>query len=102
MDGEVKLMMTWDILPGKEEDYFEFHVRKFVPALETMGLMLHEAWLTQYGNHPRLMVEAIIPSLRRAKNLLVSNEWDDLGLQLEDLVENFDYKIVPSRTRWQM
>ncbi len=67
-----------------------------------MGLALHEAWLTQYGNHPRLMVEATIPSLRRAKRLLVSTEWDDLGIQLDELVENFDYKIVPSRTRWQM
>ena len=51
MDNKVKLMMTWDILPGKEEEYFEFHVRKFVPSLEKMGLTLHEAWLTQYGDH---------------------------------------------------
>lgn len=102
MGSEVKLMMTWDILPGKEEEYFEFHVREFVPALEQMGLTLHEAWLTQYGDQPRLMVEAIIPNLPRAKNVLSSNEWDDLGMHLYDLVENFDYKLVPNRTRWQM
>jgi hypothetical protein len=102
MDGEVKLMMTWDILPGREEDYFEFHIRKFVPTLEQMGLTLHEAWLTQYGDHPRLMVEALVPSLGRARRILGSDEWDNLGLLLHDLVENFNYKLVPSRTRWQM
>jgi hypothetical protein len=102
MDGEVKLMMTWDILPGREEDYFEFHIRKFVPTLEKMGLTLHEAWLTQYGDHPRLMVEALVPNLGRARRILHSDEWDNLGLLLSDLVENFDYKVVPSRTRWQM
>jgi hypothetical protein len=102
MDGEVKLMMTWDILPGREEDYFEFHIRKFVPTLEQMGLTLHEAWLTQYGDHPRLMVEALVTSLGRARRILHSDDWDNLGLLLSDLVENFDYKIVPSRTRWQM
>ncbi len=102
MDNKVKLMMTWDILPGKEEEYFEFHVRKFVPALEKMGMTLHEAWLTQYGEHPRLMVEAIIQSLQKARNLLESHEWDTLGMELYDLVENFDYKVVPNRTRWQM
>jgi hypothetical protein len=102
MSGEVKLMMTWDILPGREEDYFEFHIRQFVPALEKMGLVLHEAWLTQYGEQPRLMVEALVPSLTRARNILVSNDWDHLGMLLQDLVENFDYKVVPNRTRWQM
>jgi hypothetical protein len=102
MESEVKLMMTWDILPGREEDYFEFHILKFIPALEKMGLVLHEAWLTQYGDQPRLMVEALVPSLARARSILQSNEWDNLGLLLEDLVENFAYKVVPFRTRWQM
>lgn len=102
MDKEVKLMMTWDILPGKEEEYFEFHVRQFVPALEKLGLELHEAWLTQYGDYPRLMVEAIIPNVSRAYRVLDSEDWNDLGYQLEELVENFKYKVVPNRTRWQM
>jgi len=46
----VKLLMTWDIRPGREEDYFEFHIQKFVPALEKMGLKLSEAWLTVYSD----------------------------------------------------
>lgn len=102
MAAEVKLMMTWDILPGREEEYFEFHIRKFMPTLEKMGLILHEAWLTQYGDYPRLTVEALIPNLRRAQNILGSDEWDDLGLLLHDMVENFDYKLIPNRTRWQL
>ena len=102
MSKEVKLMMFWDILPGREEDYFEFHVREFVPALEQMGLFLHEAWLTVYGEQPRLMAEAVISNLTRAKRVLTSEEWADLGLQLTDLVENFEYKLIPNRTSWQM
>ena len=102
MDSKVKLMMTWDILPGKEEDYFEFHVRKFIPALENLGLVLHEAWLTQYGDYPRLTVEAVIPNYNRATSVLESEDWNDLGLLLQDLVENFKYKVVPFRTRWQI
>jgi hypothetical protein len=102
MAEEVKLMMTWDILPGREEEYFEFQIRKFVPALERLGLSLHEAWLTVYGDSPRLTVEAVIPSMSQARKVLESNEWDELGNQLDDLVENFDYKLIPNRTRWQM
>jgi hypothetical protein len=102
MEGTVKLMMTWDILPGREEDYFEFHIRRFIPTLEKMGLSIHEAWLTQYGDYPRLTVEALAPNLKKAQNILGSNDWIDLGLLLQDMVENFDYKLIPARTRWQM
>ena len=98
----VKLMMTWDILPGREEEYFEFHIRQFVPTLEKLGLALNEAWLTVYGDSPRLMAEAVISNANKANQVLQSEQWDTLGTQLQDFVENFDYKVIPARTRWQM
>jgi hypothetical protein len=102
--AKLKLMMTWDILPGREEDYFEFHIQKFVPAMEGLGLSLHEAWLTVYSesDQPRLMAEAVINNLASANKALDSSEWQDLNLQISDFVENFDYKVIPFRTRWQM
>ena len=98
----VKLLMTWDIQPGREEDYFEFHIRKFVPTLEGLGVALSEAWLTVYGEQPRLLAEAVMSDLNAARKLLDSNAWDDLGTQMEDLVENFDYKVVAARGGFQM
>jgi len=102
MMSTVKLLMTWDIQPGREEDYFEFHIRKFVPALEGLGVALSEAWLTVYGEQPRLLAEAVMPDIDAARKLLDSNAWDDLGSQMEDLVENFDYKVVAARGGFQM
>ncbi|MGH2582628.1 MAG: hypothetical protein ACRDFQ_07005 [Anaerolineales bacterium] len=98
----VKLLMTWDIQQGREEDYFEFHIRKFIPALEGLGIALSEAWLTVYGEQPRLLAEAVIPSLDSARKVLDSAGWDDLGTQMENLVENFDYKVVPARSGFQI
>ena len=98
----VKLMMTWDILPGREEEYFEFHIRQFVPALEKLGLTLNEAWLTVYGDSPRLMAEAVINNINIANQVLDSKQWEELGVQLQDFVDNFEYKLVPARSRWQM
>lgn len=100
--ASVKILMSWDILPGREEDYFEFHIRKFVPALEKLGLKLSEAWLTVYGKHPRLTAEAVMPNFNAAQRILNSTEWDNLGMQLDELVENFDYKVIPARTGFQM
>jgi len=39
----VKLLMTWDILPGKEQEYFEFVVRDFIPG-EGKGEERTSAW----------------------------------------------------------
>lgn len=99
---KVKLLMSWDIQPGREEDYFEFHIRKFVPALEALGVALSEAWLTVYGEQPRLLAEAKIPNLSVARKMLHSHAWSDLGLEMETLVENFEYKLIPARNGFQL
>ena len=98
----VKLLMSWDIPPGNEEQYFEFHIRRFIPALENLGLKLNEAWLTVYGEHPRMTAEALMNNVASAKKVLDSPEWDDLERELDDLVENFSCKIIPARRRFQL
>lgn len=94
--------MTWDIRSGREEEYFEFHIRKFLPALEKMGLNLSEAWLTVYGEQPRMMAEASLKNLVLAQRILVSSGWQELGAQLDDFVENFDYKVIPATGGFQL
>jgi hypothetical protein len=94
--------MSWDIQPGNEESYFEFHIRKFVPTLDAIGLTLNEAWLTQYGNQPRMTAEAVMPSMAKAQQILASNEWEKLCSQLDDFVENFTFKVIPARGGLQM
>jgi hypothetical protein len=97
----VKLLMTWDILPGKEQEYFEYHIREFIPALENIGLSLNEAWITVYGKGPKLAAEAVLENLDKAMNLINSSGWDDLSMQLEDFAENFEYKVIPAKKSWQ-
>jgi len=33
-----KLIMTWDINPEREQEYFEFVVREFLPHVPTVGI----------------------------------------------------------------
>ncbi|MEK6193352.1 MAG: hypothetical protein N2F24_03870 [Deltaproteobacteria bacterium] len=100
--ADVKLLMTWDIRSGREEDYFEFHIRKFLPTLEKLGVNLSEAWLTVYGEQPRMMAEANMSSLAKAQGVLYSPAWEDLGMELDDYVENFDYKLVKAASGFQL
>jgi hypothetical protein len=40
----LKLIMTWDIKPEHEQEYFEFVVREFIPGVQRLGLDLQDAW----------------------------------------------------------
>lgn len=98
----VKLLMTWDILPGQEQEYFEFVVRDFIPGMQRMGLETNQAWFTMYGDQPQIMAEALMPDLPEMQELLESQDWDELKLQLLDYVEDFELKVVQARKGFQM
>jgi hypothetical protein len=98
----VKLLMTWDIIPGREQEYFEFVVRDFLPGMQRMGLEPNDAWVTLYGNHPKIMTVAQTSSYAGLAKLLASSEWNSLITQLMDYAENYQHKIVPARGSFQM
>ncbi len=99
---DVKLLMTWDIQPGREQDYFEFVVRDFVPGMQKLGMQPTDAWYTFYGDQPQIMAGVVMPSLDEMERVLNSEDWDDLTAKLMDYVEDFDYKIIPARGGFQM
>jgi hypothetical protein len=98
----VKLIMTWDITPGREQEYFEFVVREFIPQVQQMGMELKDAWLTMYGEQPQIMASAQMSDLSSMQSILVSKEWQGLINRLLDFVENYQYKIVPAKAGFQM
>ncbi len=98
----VKLLMTWDILPGREQEYFEFVVRDFIPAVQKMGLEVSDAWFTMYGNRPQIMASVQTSSLSEMRSILGASDWNDLTGRLMEYVENFDYKVVEAKSSFQL
>jgi hypothetical protein len=98
----VKLIMTWDITPGREQEYFEFVVREFIPQVQQLGMELKDAWLTMYGEQPQIMASAQMSDLTEMQGILDSKEWQGLVNRLLDYVENYQFKIVPAKTGFQM
>jgi len=98
----VKILMTWDILSGREQEYFEFVVRDFIPGIQRMGMEPSDAWFTMYGRQPQILVSAQMPNAASLQQKLNTLEWKELTGRLMDYVENFDYKIVPARSGFQM
>ena len=98
----VKLLLTWDILPGREQDYFEFVVRDFIPGMQHLGMEPGDAWFTMYGSQPQILVAAQMNSMNALQSVLDSPDWDSLTRRLMDYVENFNFKVVQARGGFQM
>jgi len=98
----VKLLMTWDIRPGREQEYFEFVIREFIPQIQKLGLDPTDAWYTVYGDHPQILVSAKSETLKFLKQVMNSDEWNSLINKLLDYVENFEQKTVVDHPGFQL
>jgi len=98
----VKLLMTWDIRPGREQEYFEFVVREFMPGIQRIGLKPSEAWVTTYGDQPQIMTGMLADSSEEMQVALDSEEWITLRGQLLEYVINLESKVIEARGGFQM
>jgi len=98
----VKVIMTWDILPGKEQEYFEFVVRDLVPGMQRIGIQPTEAWFTQYGDQPQILTGGIADNLIDMQDALESDDWLQLRERLAEYVTNFSMKVVKASGGFQM
>jgi hypothetical protein len=98
----VKLLMTWDILPGREQDYFEFVVREFVPGMQRLGIQPTEAWYTTYGDRPQILTGGVTENMDRMQRALETDDWSQLRDNLLEFVTNFEWKVVRTSGGFQM
>jgi len=96
-----KIIMTWDILPEREQEYFEFVVREFLPAVQKLGFKLSDAWVTVYGDYPQILVGAVLPSIKRVVDTIQSEKWQSLENKLFDFVTDYESKIVEAKSSFQ-
>jgi len=97
----VKLLMTWDIAPDHEQEYFEFVIGEFIPGVQRLGLQPVEAWATMYGDYPQIQVSILAEDLAGAQRILRLDGWSQLQDKLFALVKDFSFKIVPARNGFQ-
>lgn len=98
----IKLLMTWDIRPGKESEYFEFVVQEFAPKLLRMGIQPTEAWYTVYGEGPQILAGGVVEDRASLDKALAGEDWQRLKKKLLTYVSNFSYKIVLHTGNFQL
>ncbi len=98
----VKLLMTWDIRPGKESEYFEFVVQEFGPKLVRLGIQPTEAWYTVYGGGPQILAGGVTEDRASLDRALQSEDWQKLKKKLLTYVTNFSAKVVKNTGNFQL
>ena len=98
----MKLLMTWDILPNQEQEYFEFVISEFIPEIKELGIRPEDLWYTMYGEQPQIMIAAKIQSQAALNVAMASKDWQRLLETLLKFVDNFSFKVIPARTGFQL
>lgn len=97
-----KLLLSWDIKPGRDQEYFEFIVREFAPGITRLGLKPTEAWFAVYGDCPQILMEGITDDLESMRTLLASDTWGELYEKLLTYVDGYEQKIVRANAGFQI
>lgn len=89
-----KLLMSWNIRPGYEDEYFEFVVREFGPGLVKLGVRPTDAWYTAYGDRPQILTGGIAENLEGLQRALSSDEWRRLKEKLLTYITDYSQKVI--------
>ncbi len=98
----VKLLLGWNIFPGRESEYFDFILREFEPALSDLGLQTTDVWYTVYGDWPQIVTGTIASNLETMQQALASEQWRDLKRQLLQYVTDYRQKVIPASRDYQL
>lgn len=106
MDAEtetaaVKLLLTYDPIPEKREEYFRYVLGEFVPLLEHLGLTMCETWHTAYGSYPLRLTGFVAADIDSLERIIESPDFRKLERRLQNYVTNYQRRIVPVNKRFQ-
>ena len=100
-DSMVKVLLSYDMREGHEEDCQRYVVQTLAPGLAQLGLRITDAWYTLWGEAPQILGGGVLEDREDATRILRSNEWQELIAGLEPFVENFKVRVVDANGRFQ-
>jgi hypothetical protein len=94
MSKPVKLLMTWNIRPGKEEVYLQFITQEFPESMLKANLQPTDAWYTVYGDWPEVMMGFMAEDLEALKKFLTSKAWAEIKTKLMVYIKDYRHKVL--------
>lgn len=93
----VKVLISYDMQQGKEQECQDYLVNKMAPALARMGFQFSDVWYTIWGDSPEILGGGEVESLDKARSIFESSHWEKLAAGMEPITENFKVRVVQPR-----
>jgi len=95
----VKVMISYDMVEGKERECQEYLANQVAPVLTKMGFQVTDVWYTIWGDSPQILGGGEAATLEDARRIFQSDEWRTIETALQPLTRNLQIKVVrPERT----
>ncbi|MBN1285159.1 MAG: hypothetical protein JXB47_07165 [Anaerolineae bacterium] len=92
---QIKMLVTYDLLPDVQDSYSRFVMAELVPMLRQMGLNIQGAWHTVYGDYPSYLTCFAAESLEALETVLASEIWERLEAKIRDYTTHYSIRVVP-------
>jgi len=90
----VKVMISYDMVEGKERECQEYLANQIAPTLTKMGFQVTDVWYTVWGDSPQILGGGEVATLEDARRIFQSDEWRGIETALEPLTRNLQVKVV--------
>ncbi len=97
-----KLLLSYELDTEAMQEYYRFVMGQYVPAMQSMGWQMSEAWHTAYGNAPNRLLGFVCTDRQDVNELLDNEQWTSLNEQLQKYVSEFDFKVFPYKGGFQI
>ncbi len=94
----VKVLISYDMQKGKEQECQEYLVNKLAPGLGRLGFRFNDVWYTIWGTSPQILGGGEVKDAAQAQSIFHSDTWERMAGDLEDLTENLKLRMVAGRT----
>ncbi len=94
MTSKLRLILTWNIRPGREQEYSMFVNDRLAPGLVEIGLPPHDVYYTAYGRVPQIMVVLDVMDEATLQQAMNSSQWQQLKQELLQYIEDYQERIV--------
>lgn len=92
-----KVMISYNMQPGKEHECQDFLANKIAPGLGRLGFRFSDVWLTLWGRSPQILGGGTVKDVADAERIFLSDAWIEMKGQMERLTTDFQVKLVNAR-----
>jgi hypothetical protein len=90
----IKFNQMWNVLSHKKDEYDQFVINEYYPALNELGISVASEWEVLIGDGPGIICEGKVSDISNLMSNLQSEKFQNAKLKLRGLIENYQSRIL--------